>query len=313
MIITELYNGQGLGNQLWCYFVTRVVAEEKNYDFGIMSTEKFKGKEFMSLDFGNEVIGGFEPEGGSPKMLPNGIVNYYKEKITRRPNGIDITKYDDGVFSISDNTKLEGNLQSSYYIEPHREKIKKWVNIKKEFDCSKYSDDDVCIIHIRGGDYLGSSAYLNESYYRNAIKVMTDKNPNMKFYIVTDDVNYSKKLLPEKEIIGGSSMNFLDVNKANHHIGGPIWVDWILLNNCRNVIISASSFSFWPVWLNDDVFVIAPMFWGDHKNSDGYWSGGDLLIKDWNYISKEGILKNYNECLTLKEEYEKNNKNLWKN
>ena len=35
MIVTELYNGQGLGNQLFSYVMTRVLALDKGYDFGI--------------------------------------------------------------------------------------------------------------------------------------------------------------------------------------------------------------------------------------------------------------------------------------
>jgi hypothetical protein len=310
MIITELYNGQGLGNQLWCYVITRVSADVNGYDFGIMSTEKFKGKEFIDLDFGKPVIGGSGPEGGPPTSLPENITNYYKEKMTRHPNGLDISKFDAGVFLISDNTKLEGNLQSSEYIEPYRDKIKKWFKIKNGYNVDGYSEDNICIIHIRGGDFLHSSAFLLQNYYRNAIKHMLDKNKDMRFFIVTDDVRYSQNLLPEIEIIGGATFGSLDVNKANHHIGGPIWVDWLLLNKCKNAIISASSFSFWPVWLNDDVNVIAPMFWGDHKNSDGYWSCGDSLMKGWSYLNREGELYSYERCKELKIEYE-NTKWLW--
>ena len=48
MIITELYDGQGLGNQLWCYVTTRVIAKKNGYDFGIQSPEKFKGIYFIT-------------------------------------------------------------------------------------------------------------------------------------------------------------------------------------------------------------------------------------------------------------------------
>ena len=58
MIVTELYNGQGLGNQLWSYVVTRTLALDRSLDFGIMSPEKFKGKAFLDIDFGKEVKGG---------------------------------------------------------------------------------------------------------------------------------------------------------------------------------------------------------------------------------------------------------------
>ena len=62
MIVTELYNGQGLGNQLWCYFVTRSISNKLGLKYGIMSPEKFKGFQFLNIDFGENVSGdGFLP------------------------------------------------------------------------------------------------------------------------------------------------------------------------------------------------------------------------------------------------------------
>lgn len=85
MLITELYNGQGLGNQLWSYVVTRALALDRGLDFGIMSPEKFKGESFLELDFGKKVEGGSGPEGGPPETLPAGIMNYYAEKEVWHP------------------------------------------------------------------------------------------------------------------------------------------------------------------------------------------------------------------------------------
>jgi hypothetical protein len=108
MIITELYNGQGLGNQLWCYVVTRTIALDKGFDFGIMSAEKFKGKAFLDLDFGKEVKGGQGPEGGPPITLPDGITNYFVEKNTWYERyKCDIRDYDPTLIRISDNSKIE--------------------------------------------------------------------------------------------------------------------------------------------------------------------------------------------------------------
>ena len=50
MIVTEIYNGQGLGNQLWCYIVTRVIALDNGYDFGIKSPEKFSTADINSFE-----------------------------------------------------------------------------------------------------------------------------------------------------------------------------------------------------------------------------------------------------------------------
>jgi hypothetical protein len=312
MIVTELYNGQGLGNQLWNYFVTKIIATKKGYKHGVISTEKFKGKEFLDIDFGQEVEGGSGPEGGPPNSLPKGVIYYYKEKITRHPSGLDISKYDEKLFEISDNTKIDGNLQSFEYIKNHKELIRSFFKIKEGFLIEDYNHKDICVIHIRGGDFSGSSALLGFDYYQNGINKMLEVNKNMKFYIITDDIGYSKSLFPNIEIIGSATSGMVDLNKANHHMGGPIWMDWSILYNCKNAIISASSFSFWPLWLNKNgVNVIAPMYWADYKKSDGYWSCGDSLIEDWHYLDRFGNYYDYNHCLKLKLIYEEKNKHLW--
>lgn len=312
MIITEFYDGQGLGNQLWCYAVIRAIAKEKGYKFGISGINKFKGKEFLEIDFGENVIGGYGPEGGPPIALPNGIKNYYKEKEIFHPNlNINITKIDPGILKIEDSTKIDGTLQSVSYLNNHRDEIKKWFKIKEEKNIKNYSSDDICIVHIRGGDYHHTTAILKPDYYKNSVLHMKQKNKNMKFYIITDDVRYAKYIFPEFEIIGSAMTGVVDSNKASHHQGGPIWMDWTILNNCKNVILSSSSFSWWPVWLNTQAKVIAPMYWLEHKRSDGFWSCGDSLVEDWEYLHRDGNFYSYEECLILKNMYEYENKYLW--
>jgi hypothetical protein len=312
MIITELYNGQGLGNQLWCYVVTRIIAQNKGYDFGIKGIEKFKGSEFLDLYWGGEVIGGDGPEGGPPHSLPANIKYYYKEKLIRNPkNSIDISKRDDILLNIPDNTKIDGIMQSYDYVKYYKKQIKDWIQIKSNKNILKYSNDDICIIHIRGGDFLGSSAFLQEEYYRNAMDYMREKNPNIIFYIVTDDVEYAKKVCPDIEIIGSSASGKCDSRKAEHHMGGPIWMDWTIIYNAKNLIISASSFSWWPTWLGGCENIIAPMYWGDYKNSDGYWSCGDSLIPGWKFLNRQGQIKCYDICLEEKEKYEQQHYYYW--
>ena len=312
MIVTEFYNGQGLGNQLWNYFVTKIVAHKKGYDHSVMSPDKFKGKEFLQIDFGKEVLNGNGPEGGPPYSLPDGISHYYKEKHISHPNGLDISKADETLFKINDNTKIDGNLQSFEYIKGSKELINSWLKIKDEFSIYDYSKEDVCIIHIRGGDFAGSTALLNYDYYLKGMEKMLEHNKNMKFYIITDDTGYSRSIFPHIEIIGGSASGKADLNKAEHHIGGPIWMDWSILYHCKNAIISASSFSFWPAWLNkNEAKVVAPMYWADYKKSDGYWSCWDSLIPGWSYVHRDGSVYEYEYCKKEREKYEKNNQYLW--
>jgi len=310
MIVTELYNGQGLGNQLWCYFTTRLIAHRKGYDFGIMSSHKFKGKEFMNLDFGKQVIGGSGPEGGPPDTLPAGISNYYIEKMSRHPNSMDISKFDSDLVNIIDNTKIDGNRQSSEYIIQDKELIRSWLNLTKKLD-NDIDYDNTCFIHIRGGDFLGCPMYLRGNYYQDAIQHMRDINPKIQFKIITDDIEHAKHICPDIDLIGGAMSNEQDKHKASHHAGGPIWLDWLLMYNAKNLIISASSFSFWATFLGCAENVIAPMYWAGYTYSDGYWSCGDSLIPDWKYLNRDGVLKSYDKCLKEKLSYENINKHYW--
>jgi len=309
MIVTELYNGQGLGNQLWCYFVTKTIAKINNFEFGIMSTEKFKGKEFMSLDFGNEVFGGSGPEGGPPNLLPNGIPNYYREKMNFHPiSRLDITEKDNDLLTIKDNTKIDGIMQCYDYIKNFRNEIISEINIFNDKNITDYIDDDICIIHIRGGDFNGSLAMLNSEYYNNAMEHLKKINPNIKFFVVTDDINTSRRILPNVIIIGSSNSGINDYYKANHHLGGPIWMDYTILNNCKNAIISSSSFAWWAIWTNKKIKnVIAPKYWAAYKQSDGYWSCGDSIVEDWSYLDRHNKISTSDECMSELINYKKTN------
>jgi hypothetical protein len=298
MIVTELYNGQGLGNQLWCYFVTRIIAEKKGYEFGIMSTHKFKAKEFMVIDFGNEVTGGSGPEGGPPGTLPNGIDSYYREKFkTHALSNLDISRLDENMIDIEDNTKIDGIMQSCEYLRGYRDKILSWISLDEEKKITGYSSDNCCIIHIRGGDFKYSKAILDESYYKNSMRAIKEKKGIDKFYCVTDDISYARSILPDVELIGSSISGEIDSNKGDHHIGGPIWMDYSILNSAKNVIMSASSFGWWPVWTNkNNPFVIAPKYWAAYKINSGYWSCAESLVEEWNYIDLDGSFFTGNEC-----------------
>jgi hypothetical protein len=297
MIITELYDGQGLGNQLWCYAVTRVIAEKNGYDFGIMSPDKFKGSDFLEIDFGKEVIGGIGPEGGPPNKLPNNINSYYKEKMVIEPTyKYDVSMLDDNLLKIKDNTKIDGIMQDENYIVDYKKEIIEWFKIKPEKNILNYSDNNTCVIHVRGGDFKQSLALLNKEYYINSIEKMKTINNVKKFIAITDDISYCKSILPDIEIVS-SSLNGSDDKKANHHIGGPVYQDFTILKNSKYSIISSSSFSWWASWINtNNKFIIAPKYWAAYKTSENFWSTGGSLTKDWNYMDKNGNLFTYEEC-----------------
>ncbi len=281
IIVTEFYDGQGLGNQLWLYVVTRCKSKELGINFGIKSPEKFKGFDLFDLDFGEKVFDGFGPEGGPPEVLPNGIRYYFRENLARHPRtGQDITSYSEDWNKIKPSTKIDGNFQGEKYIEKYKEDIRSWLQVVAKPEESVFNDE-LCIINFRGGEYKSiNQVYLPNQYWRDARARMLEINPRMKFKVVTDDIKAAADFFDKSEISQQSMrQDYLDINSA------------------KFLIIANTSFAWFPTWLNNKkVFCIAPKYWWGY-NSGEYWACGYNLTRDFHYLDKSARLWSYTECV----------------
>lgn len=272
MLVTELWTGQGLGNQLACYITTRCIAMDRGYEFGIAHPERFKGSSFLkNLDFGKPVVGGYTPiEGRPPTTLPDGIINHYTERYVILQNGSNVTPYDPGIFKIPDNTKIDGLLQGEDYFKKHRDEIRQWLKIDL-IDLP----DDLCIINFRGGEYAGvSDFFLRQKYWDDAIHNMKCLKADIKFHVVTDDPQTARRFF-----------------SSDISISHDMAIDYASIQSAKYLILSNSSFAFFPAWLNQNVkCCIAPKYWGRHNISDGYWSLDQNYTEGWLYQDREGKL-----------------------
>jgi hypothetical protein len=298
MIVNELYNGSGLGNQLWRYTVTRVIALNNDYKFGIMNPQKFKAPRIMTLDWGEPVVRGHGPEGGPPLSLPDGIKRYYEEKSFTHPwFKCDCRLYDPKLANVLDHTKIDGNMESEKYLEGHKDQVREWLKINDANQITALSHKDICILGFRGGEYVPiKDLFLSKDYWENAMAIMRQRNPDMQFKVITDDPQTAKRMFPT-----------LDVFHFNTE------ADWVIVRNARNIIMSNSSFAWIPTWINDEVInVIAPKYWGKHNVSDGFWAQGDSLTKEWEYLDRDGSLFTYEECKLEKDDYEIEHKEMYR-
>jgi len=284
MILTEMYHGQGLGNQLFCYVTTRCIAADKGVEFGLKGLENLgdrryndKGLYFMDLYQGEDID-------------ESKIVNYYKEKelrlITNSSHhdstiGCDIRTFDPGLVNVPDNCKIDGIMQSEDYFYHRKDEIKQWLKVKKEHDCYDFTSDDICIINFR--DYRGNNElYLTKYYWYNAIMHMLRINPNMQFLVITESPEAAREMLPELS----DNIYHFDVGK-----------DYSIIKNAKYLILSNSSFAIFPAWTSETArMIIAPKFWARHNVSNGYWSCSYNLYRDWFYMDDRGILFSYDEC-----------------
>lgn len=294
MIVTEFFNGQGLGNQLWSYVVARTLAEDRGWDFGIISPKKFKGRLIFDLDYGVKLKGGISPYDLPSNKLPRGIKNYYFEKdIWYEKYQCDIRDFDPGLLKLLPNTKIDGYFQSEKYIAHKKSEIASWLKLRPEYEVYDYSGGDICVLNVRGGEYKGNpDLILRREYWTNAVKNMLKFNKNLKFIVVTDDVIYAKELLPEYEV---------------HHF--DIGRDYSIIKNAHYLILSNSSFAFFPAWTNTLVKkVIAPKYWARHNISDGFWACSFNLYSEWCWQDKGGTLFSFTECLLEFQQYRESHK-----
>lgn len=276
MIGTELLKGQGLGNRLFCYVTARCVAADKKVPFGTA------GQQYLKLDF-------MDPDLGAA-IEDTTTFSRYDEKEQRlflktsphdMVHGCFIAGADEGVRNAADNTLLYGNLQAEEYFEPHREEIRSWLRIKPEYDSYEYTADDLCILNMRGGEYAYDPVlYLRRRYWTDAMQIMKKEHPGMRFMIVTDDVAAAGKMFPDIPA---------------HHFSPD--KDYVTVKNARYLIMSNSSFAFFPFYTSDTVKkAIAPKYWARHNVSDGYWASAQNIYSGLLYLDRDGKLSTGEEC-----------------
>lgn len=277
-MITTNFTGN-LGNHMWQYATTRIIATMKGYKWGFNPSpthDYYGGKNqmyFMDVDFGQPI---------------SGITKKFNETWDI-VNGINITDVDDAVWKIQDNTHIYGHhgaagalLQSEKYVLPFRYSVERWFKIKDEYK-NEYErrllregivlDNDVCVLNMRGGEYRSiPKVLLGDGYWRKAMDIMKGINPDMKFICVTDDINLAQSLLPK------------DVRCIHVDIG----FDFYVVNNAKYLIISNSTFSWWAAWLNTKTNkTIAPLYWSQYNNKDNIWGCGGKSIY-FNWMDREG-------------------------
>ncbi len=277
MIAGIFHKGSGLGNQLFRYVAIRVLALDKGYDFSMINKEGFKGASFMNLDMGKSNDIEFYIEEPAGKVIPHSDLPLREEKINC---------YNPEFNFIEDNTIIDGEFQSEKYFMHRKNEIREWLKVE-----TVSLPENLCIINFRGGEYVRvKELFLAKSYWENAMSNMRKKNADIRFCVVTDDVGTAKEFFPHLEI----SHNLKD--------------DYIKIQSAHYLILSNSSFAFFPAWLNEKVrLVIAPKYWARHNVSDGYWSCESNIVDGWMYQDRHGNIQNYSECMRDLEAYKKNN------
>lgn len=252
MIAGYFHEGSGLGNQLHRYVATRVLAADKGYAWGMISDSDgsgkgvgFKGDSFMHIDKGGEVT-----------SLPKA---WNEKKVVE--NGVDIRSYDPEINFVQDGTVIDGEFQDLRYFEHRLDEVREWLSVEP-----LSPGEDTCVIGFRGGEFaVFPDLFLTKDYWEDAMSIMLQINPNMKFEIHTDDPALATVMFPGYPVI--------------HNVG----VNWRSIRYAKWLIIANSSFYILPALLNQKAEkIIAPRYWA--RRNTGVWALPQNYYPKFTYI-----------------------------
>jgi glycosyltransferase involved in cell wall biosynthesis len=168
------------------------------------------------------------------------------------------------------NVKLGGHYQSYKYFDHNREYI------QDLFSPMEKHTYDVTAIQVRRGDYYKFPDHhplLPLEYYAKAVKMAGNKN----ILIFGDDMQWCMNNLHF-----GEDYNVRYMSQTNT----SDWQELYTLSECKNLIISNSSFGWWAAYLNKrpDKQVYVPDPWFGKALIDDGFKMDDLILPEWHRI-----------------------------
>lgn len=298
MIIARIKGG--LGNQLFAYAAARRLSiinrDELVLDHLSGFRRDYKFNRNFQLNYFNipcELVG--EYKGFNFFQLAftkvKKIINKFTRFETRSYIEQEFDDFDERLLKIRTNKRdsliLDGLWQSQLYFLDVEKTIRKELKFNIELNGSGKkllnhlkNNQSVCI-HIRKFGPSGDTRNVPGRYYEQAINKIKSKLNNPKFYLFTDDVEYSRSLLSNCDV------EFFDVSKSKYHSAFDV-AELYLMTQCKHHIIANSTFSWWGAWLaeNKNQKVIYPI-----EQSADIWC--------WNY---NGQMPSAWEPITVKNE-----------
>lgn len=188
MIAGIFHKGSGLGNQLFRFVGSRVIALDRGEEHGMVASALFKGSSFMELPI-NDVGVGYRIQDGTGKVvMPD-------------TKGITI---------------VDAEFQSEADFMHRLDEVRGWLKV-----VPMNMPINTCVISHRGGEYtLYPELYLSNDYWDKAIQMMREINPNMVFEVQTDDSVAARLQFPNFHIVHHPEYNWRAIRYAHYLIVG---------------------------------------------------------------------------------------------
>lgn len=289
MIVIRLRGG--LGNQMFQYALGKRIAKQLNTNIKLDLTSLLKTSKDKNVTNRDYQLGIFNIEESflvQPNLL-RALDKVGLNFISQFLKGIKLLgfkSYKERTYTVedwllknpTDKTLYSGYWQSEAYFEAAEDELRKDFKFKGELSLQatkiqeKIESVNAVCIHMRRGDYVGNRMFndLGLDYFKKSVDYIGERSNEPHFFVFSDDPKWCKENV-------NFDYDYTVVNYETEYV--KYKEDLQLMASCKHFVMSASSFSWWAVWLSNrkDNIVIAPEPWflNDAKDTR------DLISQNW--------------------------------
>lgn len=253
-VYCKLEMGMGLGNQLWNIAATHGIANTISSPHGILGSENFHGKGFLTLDC--PMFDEHKVSEQNLKILRER--EFFDPYLNFKFNLFDPDLYEPRVCDIL----IRGLLQDERYLN-------KSLPFHYSGNHYKFNFHKSLVCNVRGGEYrLFKNFQLRQRYWTININYFQKKYGITKVVAVTDDEGYCEKLGLFDDIISDN------IEKC-----------FAAIMSAELIAASNSTFSFFPIKLNNNLKeATLPAYYNRPYNQRRLWASPQNLYGGYTYV-----------------------------
>lgn len=283
MIIMKIWGG--LGNQLFQFATGYALSRRTNSkilfdkEFYTKQPKNVSKRKFRLDEFNIKTSKTYDRSNIGIRILQNRFLNkvirifpIFKVQVSQNLYFIKETRKRYAQINLLKNRNyyLDGYWQTSLYFQEFKQEIRnllmQGINFPEDIKelIFEMERENSVAIHIRRTDYIKKkgmkkSNLLEFDYYSNAINFILESVAKPKFYFFSDDIIWAKE-----------NFSYLDNTVFVNFIYEKSDIyDLVLMSKTKHNIISASTFSWWSVWLKEsdiDSIIVSPKIIALNKN-----------------------------------------------
>ena len=283
MIVTRLMGG--MGNQMFQYAAARALAQrlgtDLRYELSYLgqadghTPRHFELHHFRiagaALTASENLRFGSQSGASLGQRAVARIVRTLRPRHSyEEPEGL----FDPHCLNLPDDTVLSGRFQSPLYFDAIADILRADFQITTPISPQGQALIDRARtsrsvgVHVRRTDYISNPIYarvlqaLPCAYYEQALNhVRATLGPDTEIFVISDDIAWCR----EQPVFRDAAV-FVDLSDTP----SPAIEEFAVLRQCRNFVISNSTFAWWAAWLSEAArkLVIAPRAWSRNPRWD---------------------------------------------